>query len=172
MPWAFFYGASQNQVCGGGSILHLSQNHSFQFQMGLGYGSKKFAELMALKLLLYFSLEKGCKNIHIFGDSLIIINWVNKVQHFQILDLLTLYEEVLRLWTSFDHITCHHVYKEWNAIADRLSKDGIGMDFGTWKFFVHKDGEVYELYHIPFAETFPVRQLVWKFWTRISTDLS
>ena len=29
------------------------------------------------------------------------------------------------------------------------------MDFGTWKFFEHKEGEVYEFYHRPFVEALP-----------------
>ena len=126
--------------------------------MGLGEGTNNYAELLSLKLLLQFALEKGCRNLQIFGDSLIIINWVNKVQHCRTLSLFTLYEKVTRLWTSFDHISCYHVYREWNAVADRLSKEGVGMAFGTWKFFEHKEGEVYEFYHRPFAESLPIIQ--------------
>ena len=40
-------------------------------------------------------------------------------------------------------------------MADRLSKAGVAMDFGTWKFFEHKDGEVYKLYHKPYTEAPP-----------------
>ena len=36
MPWDFLDGASQNLSCGGGATLHLTQNHHFQIQMGLG----------------------------------------------------------------------------------------------------------------------------------------
>ena len=123
--------------------------------MGLGEGTNNYGELSSLKLLLQFALEKGCINLHIFGDSLIIINWVNKVQQCRTLALNTLYEEVNRLWTTFDHISCRHVYKERNAVADRLSKVGVEMEFDTWNFFEHKDGEVYEFYHRPFAEARP-----------------
>ena len=97
MPWGFFDGTSQNIACGGGAVLHLSQQHFFHFQMGLGEGTNNFAELLSLKLLLQFALEKGCKHLQIFGDSLIIINWVNKVQQCRTLALITLFEEVNRL---------------------------------------------------------------------------
>ena len=103
--------------------------------MGLGAGTNNYAELMTLKLLLHFALEKGCRNLQIFGDSLIIINWVNKVQHCRTLALTTLYEEVNKLWTNFDHISCRHVYRERNALADRLSKEGVKMALKTWRFF-------------------------------------
>ena len=97
MPWDFFDGASQNHTCGGGATLFLNQNHHFKIQMGIGAGTNNYAELMALKLLLHFALEQGCKKLQIFGDSLIIINWVNKIQHCKNLALITLYEEVNKL---------------------------------------------------------------------------
>ena len=137
---------------GEGLFFTYLNNTFFHFQMGLGECTNNFAELLSLKLLLQFAIEKGCIHLHIFGDSLIIINWVNKVQQCRTFALNTLFEEVNRLWTSFDHISCHHVYREWNTVADRLSKAGVVMDFGTWKFFEHKDVEVYEFYHRPFAE--------------------
>ena len=35
-PWAFFDGAAQNNMCGGGVVLHLSENLSYVLSMGLG----------------------------------------------------------------------------------------------------------------------------------------
>jgi hypothetical protein len=60
-PWAFFDGASQenNTCCGGGAVLFLSNTHLFRLKMGLGPGTNNFAELMSLKLLLLFALEKN-----------------------------------------------------------------------------------------------------------------
>ena len=115
--------------------------------MGLGVGTNNYAKLMTLKLLLHFALEKGCRNLQIFGDSLIIINWVNKVQHCRTLALTPLYEEVTRLWTNFVHISCHHFYRERNDVVDCLSKEGVKMAHETWKFTEYKEGEVYEFYH-------------------------
>ena len=97
MPWDFLDGASQNLACGGGATLHLTQNHHLQIQMGHGDGTNNYAKLLSLKLLLQFALEKGCRNLQIFRDSLIIINWVNKVHQCRTLTLSTLYEEVIRL---------------------------------------------------------------------------
>ena len=107
--WEFFDGASKDNKCGGRAIFLLNQNHQFQIQMGLGAGKNNFADLMALKLLLCYALDKDCRRIHIFGDSLVIINWVNKVQRCRNISLITLFEEVIRLMKNFDHITCRHV---------------------------------------------------------------
>jgi ribonuclease HI len=48
--------------------------------MGLGLGTNNYAELMAIKLLLLFAGEKGVQTIQIFGDSMIVINWIHKAQ--------------------------------------------------------------------------------------------
>ena len=73
-PWGFFDGASQNNLCGGGVILHMAENHYFDLVAGLGEGSNNFAELLSLKLLLIFVAEKGYRTIEVFGDSLNVIN--------------------------------------------------------------------------------------------------
>ena len=73
-PWGFFDGASQNNLCGGGAILYLAENHSFELIFGLGEGRNNRAELLSLKLLLIFAAEKGCNNLKVFVDSLNVIN--------------------------------------------------------------------------------------------------
>ena len=79
-PWGFFDGASHNIVCGGGAILHLSENHSFEMMAGLGEGGNNRAELLSLNILLIFAAEKGCRSLKVFGDSLNVIYWVKRIQ--------------------------------------------------------------------------------------------
>jgi hypothetical protein len=80
-PWAYFDGASQNdgQICGGGVVLYLFESHYYNLTMGLGPGTNNYAELMALKLLLTFAGEKGINSLQIFGDSMVVINWIRKI---------------------------------------------------------------------------------------------
>ena len=79
-PWAFFDGEAQNNSCGGGVVLFLTESHFFVLSMGLGGGTNNFAELMSLKLLLMFAVEKGCTALNILGDSMNVINWINQTQ--------------------------------------------------------------------------------------------
>ena len=65
---------------GGGAILHLVENHSFELIAGLGEGSNDHAKLLSLKLLLIFAVEKGCRTLKVFGGSLNVINWIKKIQ--------------------------------------------------------------------------------------------
>ena len=141
--------------CGGGATLFLNSTHHFKITMGLGTRSNNYAELLALKLLLCFAIEKNCKRIQIFGDSLAILNWIDKTQRCRNLSLSALFEEANRLLSNFDSITFKHVYRERNEEADRLSKAGLNLAMGTWKILETKDTEVYEFFHRPFIDSLP-----------------
>ena len=73
-PWDFFDGASQNLTCGGGACLYLNQNHYFQISLGLEDGTNNYIELMTLKLFLCFAIERNCRKLQVFGDSMVVIN--------------------------------------------------------------------------------------------------
>ena len=47
------------------------------FKAGLGHGTNNYAELLGLKLLLKLALENNITNLQVFGDSQLVINWVN-----------------------------------------------------------------------------------------------
>ena len=77
--WDFFTRLLMaTQLVVGGCILHISEIHHYTYRVGLGMGTNNFAEVMALKLLVHFAVEKDIKRIQIYGDSLIIINWAKR----------------------------------------------------------------------------------------------
>lgn len=156
MPWAFFDGASLNHqsVCGGGGVLYKTESHYFHLVAGLGRGSNNYAELMSLKLLMLFALEQGCLSLQIFGDSMLVIDWAKETTHCQVMVLLPILEEVIRLKQSFNHITFTHVYRERNGLADQLSKDATQQDLalGTWRITIHSPGGTFSYYHRPFHD--------------------
>ena len=62
----------------GGACLYLNQSHFFQISLGLGTGTNNYAELMTLKLLLCFANERNYRELQVYGDSMVVINWINK----------------------------------------------------------------------------------------------
>ena len=66
-PWGFFDGAAQNNVCGGGAFLYVSDTHFYEIVARLGEGSNNYTEIISLKLLLIFAAEKGCRIINFMG---------------------------------------------------------------------------------------------------------
>ena len=151
-PWAFFDGAAQNDICGGGAVLFLSDSHFYVLSMGLGGGTNNFSELMSLKLLLIFSLEKGCINLNFMGDSMNVINWINQTQACRQLRLAHTLHAIRLLLQRFESYSCRHVYRENNQEADKASKEGLRLDMGTWTVKEIKDGRLQEFYHRPFVE--------------------
>ena len=129
-PWAFFDGASQNSICGGGACLFLNQSHYFQISLGLGTRTNNYAELMMLKLLLCFAIERNCRQLQVFGDSMVVINWMNKTQKCRIASLDALYEETIRSLSFFETISFTHVYRERHVEADKLLKKGLTLQWG------------------------------------------
>ena len=119
-------------MCGGGVVLHLSDSHSFIFSMGLGEGSNNYAELLSLKLLLIFALEKGCTSLICFGDYLNVINWIKQTQECRNLRLVNLLSSIRMILLHYDYFSCRHVYRENNKEADLASKEGLQKTFRTW----------------------------------------
>jgi ribonuclease HI len=151
-PWGFFDGASQQNICGGGGLLFLSASHYFIMTFGFRPGTNNFAELMSLKLLIAFTIEKGCLSLKVYGDSLNIINWIKGTQRCLNTRLAALVEDITRLQTSFDTFVCQHVYRENNKEADQRSKEELNLAMGQCKIIEHYNEQANEYLHRPFLD--------------------
>jgi ribonuclease HI len=120
--------------------------------MGFGSGSNNYAELMALKLLLLFAKEKQVTSLQIFGDSQLVVKWVQNHARCQNIMLRPILEEVQRILNTFDDSKMHHVYRERNEEADQLSKEGLSLDPGKWMIKEEDNDTFYEFYHQPFMD--------------------
>jgi len=152
VPWGFFDGAAQNNRCGGGAIFHLSDSHFFVLSAGLGEGSNNYAELMSLKLLLIFAIEKGCKRLNVYGDSMNVINWISLTQECRNRRLDILLYSIRTVLQNLDSFSCRHVYRENNRVADLASKEGLNLVLGSWKITETREGTAQEYYHRPFID--------------------
>ena len=133
-PWGFFDGSASGnpQVCGAGGVYFLNDNHYFMFKAGLGEGTNNFTELYALKLLLTLALDKQVSSIQVFGDSLLVINWIRGKYKSHNLNLAQLLCEVIRLNDFFEQAVYQHIYKERNTLSDKLANDGGKYQIGHW----------------------------------------
>lgn len=143
VPWAYFDGASQNNKVGAGLIIHIIKSHSLKASVGLGNGSNNYIELSALKLLLCWLIHMNIFTVQIFGDSLNVIKWANDQSRCQNYSLLPLLEEIQQLKLSFNTFSSHHIYRERNKDADKLSKEGLQQDLGRWRIEEEINGSVH-----------------------------
>jgi hypothetical protein len=65
--WAYFDGVAQGErhICGGGGVLNTKDGYNLMFKASLGLGTKKFVELVALKLLLLLVVENWITRLQI-----------------------------------------------------------------------------------------------------------
>ena len=99
----------------------------------MGTGTNNYANLMTLKLLLCFSIERNCRQLQVYGDSIVVIKWMNKIHKCRIASLDALYEETTHSLSFFESISFTHVYRERNKEVDKLSKKGLTLQWGEWK---------------------------------------
>lgn len=102
----------------------------FQLYMNIGKVTNNQAELLALWGILHFVNHRGIVLDHILGDSKVIIDWTLKHRSFQSIILHHWIQRVHGLLDSYPSLNIAHVYREYNTLADILSKHAIGLRLG------------------------------------------
>jgi len=152
IPWAFFDGAANQTGCGGGFVLHINEHHRYLAKMGLGIGSNNYAQLSAIRNLLQFALTHHITDINIYGDSMLVVNWINNATECHSYTLSNILQDALTLKAAFNHFTCVHIYKEHNCAVDQLSKAASLLPRGEWLMVEHNDEEEHRFYHRPYID--------------------
>ena len=120
--------------------------------VGLGEGSNNFSKLLGLKLILIFALEKRCRTLNVYGDSMNVINWIKGIQHCRDMILDNILLSILAVIESYDIFSWEHVYKENNRSTDIALKAGLQLALGQWKIREQIDNTFHEYYHHPFIK--------------------
>ena len=134
-PWGYFDGSvvGDPKVCGARGILFFFPTNCYiSFKAGLGHGTNNFVELLGLKLLLKLALENNITNLQVFGDSQLVIKWVNGLYRVQNMILSPLLSEVIIFTGMLELVVFKHIYRERNFVADGLAKDGAMVHEGAW----------------------------------------
>ena len=69
-------------------MIYLNDTHFFSFSMGCGCSTNTRAELLALWAVLRVSLMMGLPIHLIFGDSMVIISWLNRISTLDVPSLM------------------------------------------------------------------------------------
>ena len=103
--------------------------------------------MLSLNILLMFAVEKGCRVLNFYGDSLNVINWINGFQQCRVHHLQNLLCSIKEILHSLDSFSCQHIYRENNEFVDRASKRGLLQDEGIWRIREHQDGGTTDFFH-------------------------
>jgi len=123
-PVDFFDGAAQHEKGGCGFILFMSGDHYYKEWMGIDISTNNLSELMVA--LLFWAQELSIKELKIFGDSCIVIDWLLGKSSIKAINLLYWCRRIHTLLTLFRSLSFGHIYREHNVEVDALSMRGIG----------------------------------------------
>ena len=83
-----------------------------------------------------------------FGDSLLVINWIIGKFRIHNLQLAHLLQEVNRLSDLFKQTDFKHIYRERNASADTLANEGGKVQNGYWHISEFNGSERRDSYQV------------------------
>lgn len=66
-----------------GGLLFLEERHYYKFKICLSIGSNNYIELMDFRSLTMLASEKWLNRLNIYGDSMLVIKWMNEDQWIQ-----------------------------------------------------------------------------------------
>ena len=137
-PCGFMDGASKCMTAGAGFCIFINETHRLEFSLGVGHGTNTKAELLSLSALLLSSQMMGIPLTHVYGDSQVITNWVRRSTELSPPDLIHWCRETKNLLVTFHDLSITHIYREYNRLADRLSKTALSLPqgFGSFMEFI------------------------------------
>ena len=131
LPRAYFDGATMNGICACGVLIIPCEYQHIQISWNGGKGSNNKVEAIALVGLLSFSDFLNIQGLHIFGDSMVIIDHVKSVHIIQNINISGWLDRIASIWNSRKDFTIQHIERTFKA--DALSKEGVSSPNEIWK---------------------------------------
>jgi ribonuclease HI len=143
VSWGFFDSASQGHPprCNVGVVLHFSSSHYVRIKYSPSRGTNTRAEFIGLWTLLEFINKKGIKKVQIFGDSKLVVDWVNRKVSMDDIRLNFLLQDIQQDLNAMEWYSCNHIYRELNSQVDALSKEALALPSGVCRIYESSEGE-------------------------------
>jgi ribonuclease HI len=139
---AWFDGASQNSgsLCGAGGYFINCDGSRITWTLNCGFGTNTKAELLGAWASIYLATRHNILDLHLRGDSKIIIDWLRKRGKLHVSDLECWKDRILELSQTFSQIKFSHIYREQNTNADLLSKKAFLEPPGILTYHLGENG--------------------------------
>ena len=121
-PCGFFDGAATGNTGGERFVILMSPSYFISYSLGCGRSTNTRLELLALWALILIAIHLGIPLLYVFGDSQVIISWVNISTSLNAPLLSHWCDDILSLLHHVPSVTINHIYREHNQQADSLSK--------------------------------------------------
>jgi ribonuclease HI len=135
----YFDGSLKLEGAGAGVLLIFPKGEQLKYIMQIFWKvSNNEAEYEALLHRLRLAISLGIKRLLVYGDSVVVINQVNKSWDRNKENMDTYCLEVRKLENKFYGLEFHHVVRDNNVAADVLSKLGSTRAQVPTGVFVHE----------------------------------
>jgi ribonuclease HI len=132
MHTLFFDGCSKGNPgrAGAGAVLYNeSGDEVFAVSVFVGHAAtNNEAEYTGLTLGLNEAVKRGITELHVCGDSQLVIRQMQGKYKVNSSKLIPLHQHATSLASSLSIIDFKHVYRDSNKRADALSNDGAAMN--------------------------------------------
>jgi ribonuclease HI len=135
----YFDGSLKLEGAGAGVLLISPKGEQLMYILQIFWKvSNNEAKYEALLLELRLAISLGIKRLLVYGDSVVVINQVNKSWDRNRENMDAYYLEVRKLENKFYGLEFHHVIRDNNVAADVLSKLGSTRAQVPVGVFVHE----------------------------------
>lgn len=104
-------------------LLDMNDHEIYKNGLYLGVTTNNQAEYQALKLGLEEAKKRGAREVHVFLDSLLVINQMKGIFKIKNRDLWPIHQSIVELIKDFKKVNFTHVPRELNKLADRMVND-------------------------------------------------
>jgi ribonuclease HI len=111
--------------CGVGGKIILCDGSQINWTLNCGLRTNTKDELLGAWVSLYLASHHNILNLHVRGDSKIIINWLNGKGMLRVEALECWKDRINELTQTFTQINFSHLYRELNQEVDFLSKKSL-----------------------------------------------
>ena len=129
-------------IGGASFVILLSSTYFIGDSLGCGRSINTRSELLEIWELLSVSIHLGIPLLSVYGDSQVIISWVNRKYSLNTPLLSHWCDDILSLLQLVPPVTINHIYREHNQQADILSKQALMLPPGHGTFFESLDGKI------------------------------
>jgi ribonuclease HI len=127
-------------MCGAGGMIKQNINSIFKWNLCYDIGTNTRVELMGAWASLHLASRFHIDNLHLIGDSRVIIDWLNHLGKLNIITLLAWKDRIRSLLHYFKNLTFTHTSREFNRDADLLSKAILQGILGLFIYNQWQDG--------------------------------
>ena len=109
-------------------MLYFLDKHKWQAKFAPGHCTNTKAELAALHLVLKLAINNNITQLQVYGDSKMVVDWVNRKIQINAPHLQQLLKAIKRLLEFFTGFRIAYIERELNMEEDGLSKLALLLD--------------------------------------------